>query len=901
MSNRVLILVTVFPLLVLISAVQSARGAVTEAWVQRYNNVVSNSWDGAFVVAIDPAGDVIMAGFSEDGSGRPETIAGGVLGGDMIAIKYSGVDGSVIWQKRHHKPNYTVLVSGIATDSQGNVVVNGYSLYGDLVTYTAKYAAADGAVLWENITPADTPPSVMAVDANDNVVVAYNNITIYDGATGSTLRTVETTDNWTSIALDDSGNIIVSGSSTAKYATDGSLLWRQSFGGAAIAVDGSGNVVVMGGNYYTAKYAAADGTLLWERQYTWPPGISQTARALTVDAAGNVIVTGDSATVKYAANGAFIWDKRYPIRGVPKGVAVDADGNVLVAGGARAQDEDYPFRYYLTKYAAANGTVLWEKFETRGGPAAVARGDGSIVMVGTSRTGNLYDDAYTVKYDVVDGTLVWEQRYNVLANNPDLAAAVAIDAEGNVAVTGESIGNEGNPDYYTVKYVGTTGTRLWEKRYNSPGNGTDRATAIAVDQGGNVIVTGYAWNGTNWDWATMKYAAADGALLWERRHDGPGNGGDTAYAVAVDGSGNVVVTGDSSGTAGERNFYTAKYAAADGALLWERRYNRLTSDYDSARAVAIDRDGNVVVTGFIAVAGRFDYHYDYYTAKYAAADGALLWENRSGSDRHDHAYAVAVDSSGNVVVTGSSNDDYYTIKFAATDGRLLWDKRYSGPGPGNGWDSAQAVAIDGNDNVIVTGYSRSATTNRSDYYTAKYAATDGTLLWEKRYDSPGSGSDSATAVAVDGGGNVVVTGTSAGDYYTAKYGATSGALFWERRYNGPANQTDSAAKLAISRNGMVVVTGAADSYSASDVVGRSDYLTIAYRDDSPSVSIERISTGLRVRMNGLAGRTYEVQRAGNVDGPWSTIATVTAPGSGLIEFVEATPPTGSLFYRTRTE
>jgi uncharacterized delta-60 repeat protein len=814
----------------------------------------------------------------------------------MIAVKYSGIDGSVIWQKRHHKPTYTILVSGIATDSQGNVVVIGYSLYGELVTYTAKYAAADGAVLWENITPGDTP-SIMAVDANDNVVVAYNNITKFDGATGGFLWTRETTDSWGAIALDNSGNILVTGSATAKYAADGTLLWRQSFGAAAIAVDGSGNVVVMGGNYYTAKYATADGTLLWERQYTWPPGISQTARALTVDAAGNVIVTGDSATVKYAANGAFIWDRRYPIRGVPKAVVVDPDGNALVAGYAIVQDEEnFLFNHYhLTKYAAADGSMLWEKLGTRGSPAAVARGDGSIVMVGTSRIGwNAYDDAYTVKYEVVDGTLLWEQRYNVLANNPDFAAAVAIDADGNVVVTGESVGSEGNPDYYTVKYVGTTGTRLWEKRYNGPGNGTDRATAIAVDQSGNVIVTGYAWNGTNWDWATVKYGAADGALLWERRYDGPGHGDDTAYAVAVDRSGNVVVTGDSTGTVGGNDVYTVKYAAADGALLWARRYNGPDSEYDSARAVAIDGHGNVVVTGY----GSVDNYSEYYTAKYAAADGALVWEKRSGSDRRGTAFAVAVDRDDNVVVTGTAKGDYYTIKLGSTDGRLLWERRYNGPG--NGEDSAQAVAVDGNDNVVVTGYSWNAATN-VDYYTAKYAAGDGTLLWEKRYDGPARGSDAASALALDREGNVVVTGTSAGDCYTAKYGATSGALFWEQRYNGPANQRDFAAKLAIGRDGMVVVTGAADYYWASDVLGRSDYLTVAYSDNSPSVSIERVSAGVRIRLYGTPGRSYEVQRAASVAGPWSTIATLAIPSTGVIEHVEATPSTGSAFYRARTE
>src|SRR5438034_962365 len=78
------------------------------------------------------------------------------------------------------------------------------------------------------------------------------------------------------------------------------------------------------------------------------------------------------------------------------------------------------------------------------------------------------------------------------------------------------------------------------KRYNGPANGFDRAAAVAVDGSGSVVVTGASWNGTNADYYTAKYAAADGALLWEKRYNGPANSGDYARAVAVDGSDNVV-------------------------------------------------------------------------------------------------------------------------------------------------------------------------------------------------------------------------------------------------------------------------------------------------------------------------------------------------------------------------
>src|SRR4030095_13868812 len=112
-----------------------------------------------------------------------------------------------------------------------------------------------------------------------------------------------------------------------------------------------------------------------------------------------------------------------------------------------------------------------------------------------------------------------------------------------------------------------------EKRYNGPANGLDEAYAVAVDASGNVVVTGSS--GENFvptDYYTAKYAAADGALLWEQRYNNNNRSGMSQRAVAVGGSGNVAVTGVSCSTNGNPDYYTAKYAAADGALLWEQRY-----------------------------------------------------------------------------------------------------------------------------------------------------------------------------------------------------------------------------------------------------------------------------------------------------------------------------------------
>jgi outer membrane protein assembly factor BamB len=401
--------------------------------------------------------------------------------------------------------------------------------------------------------------------------------------------------------------------------------------------------------------------------------------------------------------------------------------------------------------------------------------------------------------------------------------------------------------YYTAKYAATNGALLWEKFYDGPAGSYNYLMAAAVDSSGNVAVTGGSISEANGDYYTAKYAAANGALLWEKRYDGPGNSDDQANALAVDASGNVVVTGYSVNTNGNTDYYTAKYAAADGALLWEKRYGGVVDGYDQANAMVLDASGNVVVTG--ASQNDSD-NSDYYTAKYAAANGALLWEHRYNgpAEAYDFADAIAVDASGNVVVTGQS---------------------------GNGTDT--------------------------DFYTAKYAAANGALLWEKRYDGPGNGDDNATAVAVDGSGNVVVTGYSVGsggtnDYYTAKYAAANGALLWEKRYHGPANGDDYASSLALGPNGIVAITGS----SVGDSGTSDDFATVVYWENLPPVSLAQVPTGIRLRFVGAPSQSYHIERANTVTGLWSTLATPTAPLGGLIEYVDTNAPAGAAFYRTRT-
>ncbi len=100
----------------------------------------------------------------------------------------------------------------------------------------------------------------------------------------------------------------------------------------------------------------------------------------------------------------------------------------------------------------------------------------------------------------------WIEIYNGPGNGDDYAQAIAADPEGNVYVTGYSDGNGTAYDYATVKYD-QDGNQLWAMTYDGPANGRDIAEAIAVSPNGNVYVTGYSMgNGPGFDFVTIKYS-----------------------------------------------------------------------------------------------------------------------------------------------------------------------------------------------------------------------------------------------------------------------------------------------------------------------------------------------------------------------------------------------------------
>jgi len=359
-----------------------------------------------------------------------------------------------------------------------------------------------------------------------------------------------------------------------------------------------------------------------------------------------------------------------------------------------------------------------------------------------------------------------------------------------------------NGDPCQVEWAGLPGvTQEWVARYDGPANSWDIAHALALDEAGNIYIAGDSVTSTFWDYVTIKYDPA-GNQLWTAHYDGPGgdNDSDRAYALAVDDAGNAYVTGESwGGTEPGIDYATVKYDP-NGDELWAARYNGPDNSGDFAYAVVVDASGSVYVTG-----GSFG---DYCTIKYNA-NGNELWVARYDSSDGDTAYALAVDDSGNVYVTGGSSGDYCTIKYD-TDGNELWVARCTGAG------TAYALVIDDSGNIHITG---------TDYITVKYDS-DGIEQWVASYSVPGSLADSARDLAVDASGNVYVTGESADDYCTIKYDA-NGTELWLARHEGHSDGYDSAFALAVDASGSVYVTG----YSNAGAETCNNYTTVKYAAD----------------------------------------------------------------------
>lgn len=429
------------------------------------------------------------------------------------------------------------------------------------------YSQSELKVFQDWMTPAGTQnffyKNVTRVDGSGNVYVAgatMNGAGNYDillakfnsSGVQQWIQQIDGTAHFqdfaTALQLDGSGNVYMTGAITndtatmyadlfiSKYNSGGVLQWTNTYdgydlpdGGTDIYINTSAGLVYVSGSSYNAS------------------------------------VNQDFVAISYNTSGVQQWASRYAHSSggedVPVRIEKGRFNEVLISGAVQTGTGTY--RWAVVKYHYTSGAYVSSTFS-----ANSTTGIEEVRDMVTDASGNIYlagfapslSDGYD--YDVIkmDSNLViqWERTYDGNGFN-DKATAIQVSASGDVYVTGYTRQDtvEKN-NYLTLKY-NSSGTLIWSRTFNDSLNGDDEAYAMALDNNGKIIITGNAQTEINqMDYYTIKYDTA-GTIEWSINYDGDKHLHDRATNVAIDTVGAIIVTGASETASGVYEYATVRY------------------------------------------------------------------------------------------------------------------------------------------------------------------------------------------------------------------------------------------------------------------------------------------------------------------------------------------------------
>jgi hypothetical protein len=425
---------------------------------------------------------------------------------------------------------------------------------------------------------------------------------------------------------------------------------------------------------------------------------------------------------------------------------------------------------------------------------------------------------------VIDPVLVYSSYLAGTEN--DEVYSIAVDSSGNAYVTGSAFG--GFPTVNAVQSsFGGYGANAFITKFNATGSALVYSTylggsvgdigyGIAADSSGNAYVTGYT-ESTNFPTVNAiqsslagsanafitKINATGSALVYSTYLGGSGS--DFGYGIAANSSGNAYVTGTTSSTNfptanaiqssldGPSDVFITKINATGSSLAYSTYIGGRGADV--GKGIAVDSSGNAYVTGYTestdfatvnAIQSSLAGSANAFITKINATGSALVHSTYLGGGGSDIGYGIAVDSSGNAYVAGTTNStnfptanaiqsslagptNAFIAKINASGATLVYSTYLGGSGsPG---DSSASIGVDSSGNAYVTGTTNSTdfpTVNAiqptfrgpgSDAFITEINASGSALLYSTYFGGNNTG---GTGIAVDSSGDAYVTGNTSG-------------------------------------------------------------------------------------------------------------------------------------------
>jgi carboxypeptidase family protein len=788
----------------------------TIAWTRYYAN---DSMVSIGDIEVDMAGNIYVTGSAYV-----------IADQDIFLLKYD-TDGNVVYHKRYTNMAGSDEAKGIALDSTGNIYITG-RVYGgsndDM--WLGKYAA-NGLLTWTTTYNSagnfSDYGNAVAVDNLDNVIVV-----------GSEER----------YDLQENANIFV-----RKYTSAGALTWAKTYNNPGdgmdtaygVTVNNINDVIVVGSeerydlgqanNIWLRKYDPS-GNTLWTQTYDggsfgWDDGYAVfTDNFSDIYVAGGVYGASNNRDLwigKYDPSGNFMESKTYDNSAYEDAydIAVSSIGKVF----ASAQFDMTAGIYMYSQHVSTEPIV-----------SALAAFPGP--QTGTVGLSWNYDTALSAgsSYYIQVATasdVVWSTASAQIVVSTEVASGMFQNEVAYGLITSRGPQQEiTSPNYYFKAWTSVDGstflpigdmvsasakTPFVSFNFNEFPNGGGMAVlGIQKSDTGNLMqdangdfyyTVGGEFNGDQ-GLAIQKYDANGGGLMWTTFYNSALKipvGATSKYQIlgsTIDANGYLYLAGEEKNILGNTNGFLGKFTA-NGHKVWTK-VNGLSTYDDLNMSVAVSNDSNTVYV--VGAIGTADSGYDIRIASYSSAGEYQGLASLGSMAADDLAYGIDVDASGNVYVTGETNQlgyqDIFVYKFDSAVDSLLATKYFNNGSGTNvkGYDIE--VSADGNF-VYVAG------TQNNDGLVGKFAASDLTVISTVTHNSMSSGDeeDKFLGIALSNDGDVYVSG------YETRNDISENTNILIKKYDADLNEvwakalptasTDEAWKLIIDRNNNDVLTG----------------------------------------------------------------------------------------------